>query len=53
MYRDPDRIYELLRAAHAPLEDHQMVEMCLRERRPGGVDLRLTEAQYQKLTATK
>ena len=52
-YADPTRIYDLLRAAHCPVENHQIVELAIRERRPGSVDLSLTEQQYQKLKRSK
>jgi hypothetical protein len=42
-YRDPDRIYDLLRAANAQREDHQAVEYALHTRRPDSVELSLTE----------
>jgi hypothetical protein len=48
-YKDPDRIYDLLRAAHCQQEDHHMVAMALGERRPGSLELHLTEEQYNKL----
>jgi hypothetical protein len=48
-YNDPDRIYDILRAAHCPQEDHHMVALVLKERRPGSLDIRLTEEQYNKL----
>jgi hypothetical protein len=48
-YHDPDRIYDLLRAAHAPQEDHHAVAEALRQRRPGSLDLKLTDEQYAKL----
>jgi hypothetical protein len=48
-YSDTDRIYEILRAVHAPQEDHHAVAEALKQRRPGSVDLRLTEEQYEKL----
>jgi hypothetical protein len=48
-YPDPERIYEILRAANAPQEDHHAVAEALRQRRPGSIDLRLTEKQYDKL----
>jgi hypothetical protein len=48
-YPDPDRIYEILRAAKAPQEDHHAVAEALRHRQPGAIDLHLTEKQYEKL----
>lgn len=48
-YNDPDRIYEILKAAHCQQEDHHMVALTLKERRPGSLDLHLTEEQYNKL----
>lgn len=52
-YADPARIYDLLKAAHCLREDHQAVELALRERRPGSVELSLTEVQYQKLKRSR
>jgi hypothetical protein len=46
---DPNRIYDLLKAAHCPQEDHHIVAEALKQRRPGSIDLRLTEEQYNKL----
>jgi hypothetical protein len=48
-YLDPNRIYDLLRAAHCQQEDHHAVAEALKQRRPGSIDLRLTEEQYKKL----
>jgi hypothetical protein len=48
-YSDTDRIYEILRAVHAPQEDHHAVAEAIRQRRPGSVVLHLTEKQYEKL----
>jgi hypothetical protein len=48
-YADPDRIYDILRAAKAPSEDIQTVEFALVNRRPGAVALRLSQEQYDKL----
>jgi hypothetical protein len=52
-YSDPSRIYDLLRAANCPIEDHQIGEHSFSERRPGSVELHLTEQQYQKLRRSK
>jgi hypothetical protein len=49
-YKDPDRVYDILKAARAPQEDFQAVEYALEERRPGSVELKLTEDQHRKLT---
>ena len=49
MYRDPDRVYDILKAARAPQEDFQAVQYALKERRPGSVEPKLTEEQYRKL----
>jgi hypothetical protein len=38
-----------VREARCPVEDHNLVERCLVERRPGSVQLRLTDEQHQKL----
>jgi hypothetical protein len=50
LYVDPDKIYEILRAAKAPQEDHHAVALALHTRRPGAVELNLTQQQYDKLT---
>jgi hypothetical protein len=39
-FTDDRKIFELLRRSHAPIEDHQIVEMALRQRRPGMVERR-------------
>jgi hypothetical protein len=52
-FSDPDRIYDLLKAAHCPIEDHQVVQQALRQRRPGSVNLHLSEDQCQKLKRGK
>jgi hypothetical protein len=52
-YSDPTRIYDLLRAARSSVEDHQIVELALRDRRPGSVELSLTEEQCQKLKRSR
>jgi hypothetical protein len=49
-YKDTDRIYDILRAAKAPQEDHHSVALALQSRRPGAVELNLTQQQYDKLT---
>ena len=48
-YSDPDKVYDILRAAKASLEDHQAVSHALQQRRPGSVELSLTQQQYDKL----
>jgi hypothetical protein len=48
-YKDTDRIYDILRAAKAPQEDHHSVALALQSRRPGAVELNLTQQQYDKL----
>jgi hypothetical protein len=48
-YPDPSRVYDILRAAKASQEDHQAVEYALRERRPGSVELNLSQEQYERL----
>ena len=53
MYKDPDRVYEILRAAKAPQEDHHSVQEALRNRRPGSIELNLTQQQYDKLKGGK
>jgi len=51
-FTDGRKIFELLQRAHAPIEDHQIVDMALQQRRPGMVELRLTEEQYISLIAS-
>jgi hypothetical protein len=53
MYTDPNKVFEILRAAHAQQEDYQTVEEALRTRRPGSVELNLTQEQYDKLKGGK
>jgi hypothetical protein len=53
MYRDPDRVYDILKAARGPQEDFQAVAYALKERRPGSVELKLSEEQYSKLKRGK
>jgi hypothetical protein len=48
-YGDPDKIYDLLKAAHAPLEDHHAVAEALRQGRSKSVILPLSQAQYKQL----
>lgn len=48
-YRDSSRLFDILRAARAPVEDHQLVECALLSRRPGSVILNLTRQQYRRL----
>ncbi len=48
-YRDESKLYDILRAAHAPLEARQAVEIALRSQRPGRVVLTLTPDQYHRL----
>jgi hypothetical protein len=52
-YTDGQRILEILREAHCPIEDHNLVENCLVERRPGSVQLKLTDAQHQRLIGAR
>lgn len=49
VFQDTEKIFEILRRCHAPVEDHQIVEYALREGRPGSVTLRMDDAQYRKL----
>jgi NMD protein affecting ribosome stability and mRNA decay len=49
MYKDPDRVFDILRAAHAQQEDHQAVQEAPRSCRPGSVELNLTQEQYDRL----
>ena len=48
-YTDGQRILDIVREARCPVEDHNLAERCLVERRPGSVQLRLTDEQHQKL----
>lgn len=48
-FNTDDKIYEILRRAHAPVEDHNMLERCLVARTPGSIELRLSDEQYFKL----
>ena len=48
-YTDGQRILDILREARCPVKDHNLVERCLVERRPGSVQLHLTDEQHQKL----
>jgi hypothetical protein len=52
-YTDGQRILDILREAHCPIDDHNLVERCLVERRPGSVQLRLADAQHQKLVGVR
>ena len=52
-YADPDRIYDILRAARAPSEDIQAAEFALLSIRPGAIQLNLISEQYEKLKRTK
>jgi hypothetical protein len=52
-YTDGQRILDILREAHCPIEDHNLVERCLVERRPGSVQLRLADAQHRKLVGVR
>lgn len=52
-YTDGQRILDILREAHCPIEDHNLVERCLVERRPGSVQLRLADAQHQRLVGSQ
>jgi hypothetical protein len=46
-------VFDILRAAHAQQEDHQTVQEVLRSRRPGSVELNLTQEQYGRLKGEK
>jgi len=48
-YTHSDRLYEILRASHAPLEDHQALEYGLAARTVACVVLNLSAEQYTKL----
>jgi len=48
-YTHSDRLYEILRASHAPLEDHQALEYGLAARAVACVILNLNDEQYAKL----
>jgi len=52
-YTDGQRNLDILREAHCPIEDHNLVERCLVERRPGSVQLRLADAQHRKLVGVR
>jgi hypothetical protein len=52
-YADSSYLYDILRAAKAPLEDVQAVEFALLSRRPDAVTLNLTSEQYDKLKRGK
>jgi len=47
------RLFDILRTCACPIEDHNLVERCLVERRPGNVQLKLTDAQHQKLIGAR
>jgi hypothetical protein len=53
MYKDHDEVFDILRPAQAQQEDHQAGEWALRGRRPGSVELNLTQQQYEKLKGGK
>lgn len=46
---DEERVFEMLRRAHANLETRNLLEMAFRERRPCWLTLELTDEQYRKL----
>jgi len=48
-YLESSRLHEILRAGHAPIEDHSMLDQCLVQRRSGHFKLRLDEEQYKTL----
>jgi hypothetical protein len=48
-YTDGQRIIDIVRKARCPVEDRNFVEMCLVERRPGSVQLRLSDEQHHVL----
>ena len=52
-YSDEQRVFEVLRRAHANLETIQIVEMVLAQRRPCNVTLELTDEQYAKLRSER
>jgi hypothetical protein len=52
-FTDGQKILEILKEAHCPIEDHNLVERSLVERRPGSVQLKLTDAQHQKLVGVR
>jgi hypothetical protein len=49
VFQDTEKLFEILRRCHAQIEDHQIVEYALAQGRPGSVNLRLDDDQYQKL----
>jgi len=48
-FQTDDKLYEILRRCHNPIEDHNHLERMLVERRPGQIKLRMTDEQYFKL----
>jgi hypothetical protein len=42
-FNSEEPIFEMMRRAHNPVEDHQIVENTIRERRPGVVELRIAD----------
>jgi hypothetical protein len=52
-YTDSQKILDILREARCPIEDHNLVERSLVERRPGSVQLKLSDAQHQKLIGAR
>jgi hypothetical protein len=52
-FGDRERIFRMMKAAYCSVEDHQIVENTLRQRRPGRVELRLTDEEFAKLKRGK
>jgi hypothetical protein len=50
-FNSEEPIFEMLRRAHNSVEDHQIVEYAMQQRRPGSVELRLNDQQYAALKA--
>jgi hypothetical protein len=48
-YKSSDKIFEILRAANASPADHHNVTEMIRQRRPGSVELHLSEEPYNRL----
>jgi hypothetical protein len=48
-FNSEEPIFEMMRRAHNPVEDHQIVENTIRERCPGVVELRLDDEQFASL----
>ena len=49
---DEQKIFEIIRKARCPVEDHNLAERSLVERLPFMIQLNLDNVQYAKLRAT-